>query len=331
MREPVIVEIRRKIFRAKARRSPAVSEFGIDSINSVVSIMKKRLQFRSGRGAARAVAVACLLGARTADAAEIRMDPSREHPKGAVLEGKIEAGDFDKFKSSILNGENVVEIYLASPGGNLGEAMKIGLLIRTLRLSTVVPSRALTNQAHNGVAAQHNLKDPAANYMCASACFFIFVAGVHRSSDNSGPAILGIHRPTVSASDLKRLSLDQVTAADNQARTAVKNYLTAMDVPAKYAENMYSVPMHKIQWIRFDEFQADLHGFIPEVRAWVGTRCGDSTDVEKKGWEESQRKLDCETNVQEELAFHAYGDALKKQNNASPQTIPDNVLPLSPR
>jgi len=278
-----------------------------------------------------AVVVACVLGIVTVNAAEIRMDPSLEAPKGAVLEGKIEAGDFDKFRTFILNGDNAVEIYLASPGGNLAEALKIGLLVRMLKLSTVVPSKALTNQSRNVVAARHNLKDPAADYMCASACFFIFVAGIHRSSDNFGPAILGIHRPSLSASDLKRLSLDQATAADGQMRTTVENYLKAMDVPSKYAENMYSVPMGKIRWIRSDEFQTDFRGFIPRVRNRVGAGCDDSTDTENGNWEESRQKIDCETKVQDELAIHAYGDALKKRNSASPQTIPDKVSPPEQR
>jgi hypothetical protein len=110
-----------------------------------------------------AVFAACVLGPATVVAAEIRVDPSRAAAAGAVLEGKIEAGDFDKFKSFILNGDNAVEIYLASPGGDLAEALKIGLLVRTLKLSTVVPSKALTNQNRDLAAALHNLKDPKAN------------------------------------------------------------------------------------------------------------------------------------------------------------------------
>jgi len=264
--------------------------------------------------------IACVLTVRTADAADIRLDPSREQPKGAVLEGKIESGDFDKFKNFILNGDNVVEIYLASPGGNLNEAIKIGLLIRLLKLSTVVPSRALTSHDRIAAAARHNLKNSAANYMCASACFFIFVAGIHRSADNSGEAILGIHRPSLSADESKRLGFDQVTSADNQVRRAIENYLKAMNVPAKYAEDMYSVPKHKIQWIRFDEFQAGFRGFIPEVKAWVDAGCADKIDGEMNGWEKPNRRRDCESNVEEELAAKSYA-AIKKLHNVSPGTL----------
>jgi hypothetical protein len=211
-----------------------------------------------------AVLVACLLRSATAGAAEIRADPSGASVKGAVLEGEIEAGDFEKFENFILDGEKTTQIYLASPGGDLNEAMKIGLLVRALKLWTVVPSKALTNQKYDLVAARHNLKDPKANYVCASACFFVFVAGIHRSSDDVGPPILGIHRPSLAKNALSRSNIGQTMVADDRARATVENYLKLMGVPSKYAEEMYSVPKGRIRWIRYDEFQADFSGFISE-------------------------------------------------------------------
>ncbi len=288
-----------------------------------------------------AIFVACVLGSTTGGAAEFRLDPSRASAAGAVLEGKIEAGDFDKFKNFILNGDNPVEIYLASPGGDLAEAMKIGLLMRILKLSTVVPSKTLTNQNRAAVVARHNLKDPKANYECASACFFIFVAGIHRSSDDLGPAILGIHRPSLSANDLKKLNVDQAAAADDRTRRTIEKYLNVMDVPAKYAEDMYSVPKGKIQWIRNDEFETDFAGFILDLRGWVKTRCDNRTDVEQKNSGGLNQKvqsavepppsdmsrpqykaqLNCERQAQDELALRAYSDARKRQNGESPQSL----------
>ena len=271
---------------------------------------------------AAAACVACVLWSATANAAEIRMDPAAG---GAVLEGKIDVGDFDKFKSFLLSGNNPVEIYLASPGGVLAEAMKIGLLIRTLKLSTVVPGKALTNQSRELAAARHDLKDPKADYLCTSACFFIFVAGIHRSSDDIGHAILGIHSPSLSESALNKLSFDQVAVADDQIRTAIENYLKVMDVPAKYAEDMFSVPKGKVQWIRNDEFEADFAGFIPTLRGLVAARCGSGTDLENKNGEASknQAQLKCERDVQDELAVR--GDALRKQNGEIPQSTLDGL------
>jgi len=45
---------------------------------------------------------ACVFGSATVDAAEIRVDPAYAVTAGVVLEGKIEAGDFEKFKGFVL-------------------------------------------------------------------------------------------------------------------------------------------------------------------------------------------------------------------------------------
>jgi hypothetical protein len=47
-----------------------------------------------------------VLHVATAGAAEIRVDPSHGSLAGAVLEERIERGDFDKFKKYVLNGDN---------------------------------------------------------------------------------------------------------------------------------------------------------------------------------------------------------------------------------
>jgi hypothetical protein len=73
-----------------------------------------------------------------------------------VLEGEIQPGDFDKLRILVdPNAETSVgvggvggdwyrdkysEIYLASPGGFVVEAMKIGRLVRALRWESIVPS-----------------------------------------------------------------------------------------------------------------------------------------------------------------------------------------------
>jgi hypothetical protein len=100
-----------------------------------------------------AIFLACVLWSGTVSAAEIRTDPAfYGGAAGAVLEGAIRAGDFERFKNFILEGGNAFQIYLASPGGDLAEAMKIGLLVRLLKLSTVVPGKPLTNQAFESAA-----------------------------------------------------------------------------------------------------------------------------------------------------------------------------------
>ena len=86
------------------------------------------------------VLAGCVFGPAGLCAGEIRVDPSLNSPPGAVFEGRIQTGDFETVKNFIAGNNRVVEIYLASPGGDLAEAIKIGRLIRLLKLSTVVPT-----------------------------------------------------------------------------------------------------------------------------------------------------------------------------------------------
>jgi hypothetical protein len=190
--------------------------------------------------------VAGVVSAATVHAAEVRGSMKGEVTPakgggmigsfGFVLEGNIEPGDYDKLRSVLgemrvnqfyLGSPSANNFYLASPGGDLGEAMKIGRLVRALKLHTIVPSRWSDPRTLEVTVAERKLKNPKTNYMCASACFFIFVAGIERTADSPfGDAILGIHRPYLSASDLRTQSGDQAITSANQVRTTVNGRST---------------------------------------------------------------------------------------------------------
>jgi hypothetical protein len=61
-----------------------------------------------------------------------------------ILEGKIESGDYLSVRNFLRDESNFKKIsggvFLASPGGSVLEALKIGRLIRELRLSTEAPA-----------------------------------------------------------------------------------------------------------------------------------------------------------------------------------------------
>src|ERR1017187_5955566 len=145
-----------------------------------------------------------------------------------VLEGKIVPGDYDKLRNFLGTKSNFDKIsggvFLASPGGNVAEAMRIGQLIRALRLSTDAPSGPPTGSPKFGesVIRPNNLVDQA-NYQCTSACFFIYVSGIYRNLSWAGR--LGIHRPTQTESYLKTVNSDQVIKLNNSIRRAVDKYL----------------------------------------------------------------------------------------------------------
>lgn len=188
-----------------------------------------------------------------------------------VMEGPIEPGDCEKLKIFISK-QGAHRIYLASPGGNLREAMEIGRLVRTLKLQTIVPGRWGSNEDINRRWAKaHNLKNFEKNYMCASACFFVFVAGIAKDTNGFDP-ILGIHRPYLSDNDLRGLSYDQALRAGRDTRTKVEAYLKEMSVPAKYSDKLFSIPAEATQWISTDDFEADLQGIIPELKEWVNAK-----------------------------------------------------------
>jgi hypothetical protein len=276
---------------------------------------------------------ACLV-ASVAIAAEIRNDPSG----GTVLEGTIQPGDFEKLRRFIVDGDGAFEFYLASPGGDLVEAMKIGSLLRALKVSTIVPDRLDADAVlQRKMALRHGIKDFSTDYMCASACFFVFIAGIYRNSDHIFDAdpILGIHRPYLSDNDLKQMRVDQAIAAATSTKAVVGDYLRVMGVPTRYLDRMFSVSKDDIQWISDGDFEADFEGFIPELRDWVDARCDKNTPTEKKIWEELKhttsahqtpaekvmvdailKKLGeqdkCELDLRSELALRAYQDALER-------------------
>jgi hypothetical protein len=186
------------------------------------------------------------------------------------------------------------------------EAMQIGRLVRKLRLETHVPSDVpplpsdlLPPERQKAEVLQKKaiaslrdfkaiLKDAKANYMCASACFLIFVAAGIDRERNIWPPVLGIHRPYLSEVDLKRLSGNQVIASAGQMRTVVADYLKEMGVPAKYL--MLSIPKDQVRFIDEDDFQSDFEGCIPELRDWLDAKCNNLTDVERVASKAIQEK-----------------------------------------
>jgi hypothetical protein len=235
----------------------------------------------------------CFSGA--ARAADIRRS---DHPLyGFILEGTIVARDYDKLRKLVdedcpakyYNSGCASAIYLASPGGSVAEAMKIGRLVRTLRWETKIPDDVPPDLRSKTVAAL-KLKDAEANYMCASACFFVYVAGFERASIVD-KGILGIHRPYMSDADLKTLSANQALASATQVRTLVQTYLKEMGVPSKYADMMFSVPKDQVRWIDEIDFKADFSGIIPELKDWMDAKCNKDTDMEKRLWKIFDEKI----------------------------------------
>lgn len=198
------------------------------------------------------------------------------HPNGnlVIFEGQIEVGDFDKVEK-LAREATPTGIYLASPGGNVAEAMRIGALVRRLAWETKsAEGRNVPMNMREGVAASYGVRDPARNNQCTSACFFIFISGIYRNGHG-----IGIHRPFMSVSEIERVPADVAEKMSRNVRTIVELFLRKMGVPVRYADEMYKMPSDRMRWITDEEIAADFTGFIPEVRLWVKTQCPDDAET----------------------------------------------------
>jgi hypothetical protein len=246
-----------------------------------------------------ALAVSAMSVLDLATAAEI----SRGSGGTVVLEGRIEPGDYNKLRDDLVaHREYGIDlpycfsatyeegcpeaIYLASPGGDVAEAMKIGRLVRALGWKTMAP---ITRERDNEIK-WYSLLDPKSNFMCASACFFIFVAGIDRDQYGLGTPLLGIHWPYLPPDRLREITGSQAIASAQSIRTTVESYLKEMNVPTRYSDQMFSVPKEKILWISDDSYDDDFSGFVPSLRDWVDAKCDDRSDIEKSFWESIKDK-----------------------------------------
>jgi hypothetical protein len=245
-----------------------------------------------------------------------------------VLEGKIERGDYEKLVELIelMNSDCTTKdvscvsgIYLASPGGNLLEALKIGHLVRALSLETHIPSDIPSLHRKKYLSM---LSDPQADFMCASACFFIFVAGISRERDIYDP-ILGIHRPYLSDDELRKLGAKEAMASGAKIRTVVEGYLKEMDVGSKYVDLMFSTPKDEIRFVDDDSFKSDFEGYIPQLEDWLDATCGKISDDEDRSVKAISRK---KTNGQqltshEQSVYQAINDKTTRVGQCHSQRL----------
>ena len=209
-----------------------------------------------------AAALALILAfAVTANAADIRLAQSTSGAplRGVTIEGRIAPGDFVKFAALVIGTPGANVVWLASSGGNLSEALRIGRLIRQLALEV----RAPVDRAQPLVYLQD-----ADNNTCASACFFLYVAGVSRQG-----SVLGIHKPDLPADEYFAVGLDGAVAAHKKIEEATVAYLDLMGAPARYARLMLTTSSSQMLWLSPDDIAKDLTGIVPGYGEQLRSSC----------------------------------------------------------
>jgi hypothetical protein len=221
------------------------------------------------RGALRLALVASLLVAGETRAAHVFL---AEDGRGRVisLEGRIEAGDAEKFARFMAGaGPRIATLRLRSAGGRAAEAMKIGAVVRQHLLATEAPVD------EGGVAA---CDDQSRDCVCASACVFVWAAGIHRNER----AHLEAHRPgEADGSDPK---------APRESEAALRAYFAALETPPELARFVLSVPPDRVERVPA-ELVRRASGWAPSLAAILAERCppGGSERCETRTLDEMRR------------------------------------------
>lgn len=227
------------------------------------------------------LAAACLLipAAEAAEISEVAAGPDGSGA-GLLLSGEIRKGDLAALERAIGDGSpRLARLYIASSGGNVAEAMRIGRLIRELRWSIAAPPVEV------GPPWEEADED---DRMCASACFLVYAAGVERSGDS-----LGIHRPYMSPEDYRAASDADIGKDYRAIKVAVAKYLEDMDIPHFIAELIFMTPSDDMYWIGQEDVDGYLSGYTASMQNWILGQCavlGWREVVERRRLEDRQRR-----------------------------------------
>ncbi len=230
-----------------------------------------------------------------AEAATITRGPKDNDDKeirGVLIEGEIEKGDFDKLYNLLKDeGPSWSAIYIASPGGDVAEAIKIGILVRKLLLSVHVPKYWMGGP-----------KIDDSNRQCSSACFFVYVAGIFRTGDK-----IGIHRPSLTVDQLKDISLSEASNKNAKIRSVISAYMDRMGVPQKYTDRMFKIDHDDVEFLNYKD-RDDFFDFDASVNEWLEARCKKLTPLE-----EDLRMTLGEKGEKRSASEDAYHDQLNKK------------------
>lgn len=189
-----------------------------------------------------------------------QIDPSDTGSPAIVLKGEIRKGDYEIIKRFARLDQQKFHsstVVLASPGGDLVEAIRIGNFFRKTYMTVFV--------------------NPAIG-RCASACFLIYVAAVERSAMVPG---LGIHRPYFPLQQTENIPLDKLEQRHRALSASVKRYLEEQQVPQYLIERMFSMASTEISWLGWE----DLNNLGTRAVWWdqvLVDRCKLNKDLEQE-------------------------------------------------
>ena len=219
---------------------------------------------------ALAAAVFAMTLAVSAQAASVRMLGAHS----IAIEGEIVQGDYARLLALLERSAGSVDaVHLYSHGGSVFEAIKIGTLIRDLKLRTVAPRRS---DAGNNVCT--DIDNPR-HCTCLSACVLAFAGGIHHTGN-----VLGVHRSYVSGHYPGTGSDMGEHSAARQLSYTVDDYLQKMGFPAPFIAQMNATRSQQITYLRDTEVRQYLSGYTARFDAQMTAQCGRWQDAPPAGF-----------------------------------------------
>jgi hypothetical protein len=210
-----------------------------------------------------------------------------------LIRGNIEEGDYLKFVYFLRQNHPFVDaVVLVSSGGLVEEALKIGRLVRQYLLNTFAPSGA---HGYGMLLIPHPSVDETLRTMticegpachCASACFFIWAAGV---GFRSGDAV-GVHRPTIQSTAFANLPPEQASILYHALLADIAMYLSDMEVPQKFIDLTSDTASNDIKWLNSEEAKSMLEP--PSIAERDAATCGAMTKQEDEQVSELSKKME---------------------------------------
>ncbi|WP_273728856.1 hypothetical protein [Brucella gallinifaecis] len=166
-----------------------------------------------------------------------------------VVDGVIEVGDADKFKKAWEEEAYDAFSYsvaLNSPGGILGEGIKLGEFFRKQNVKTIVakysPKPPLQEEWEYSAYAQSL---PGAE--CNSACALAFMGGVERIVEED--AKIGFHQFYGSYDQDNQISHSELETSTQSASAQISNYLRRMGAKQELFEVMSITPPNDMYFL----------------------------------------------------------------------------------
>ncbi|NVJ64478.1 MAG: hypothetical protein HWD84_09660 [Flavobacteriaceae bacterium] len=194
---------------------------------------------------------AILTSSLTAQEIRFVLGGNRYESTWVLLQGEIEAGATQRLEiflneNFLSTGQPIPEIVLNSPGGDLIEGLKLGLLFRKLKLHTTIGEMTITEDRSPNIGWVSG-----GEAICASACAYAFLGGIERSIEKDFQ--IGFHqfyRESSAANLAERLDIHEASADAQKIGGLLIDYLYELsDIDFRILSEAASASRNEVNWI----------------------------------------------------------------------------------